>query len=460
MNKKRHKPVNTTKHLGILLVILAALLVTAVAAAEPMTQQGQLLSPARAKSRSNRKASDQKLLQEIMKNLKLDRTYAPGDKVELALELNEAARLKFADNAAGISEFLFRYEPGCLRVLYACEGEEHTVVVLTAKQLTKSRLIAKRGPPWMNCTIEWTPETDKARATFLAKFASEEDLRRSKQEIARLREQRLESLRRVLEWEDDPTAASVRMIIPMPDDPNLTTLRTRYDLDKVVAEATDDYVQLQRLLKWAHDRWPHSGDNTPSKSDPLTILAEAAQGRQFRCVEYAIVVAGCVQAMGMPARTLALKREDVETATGGAGHLVAEVWLRSRNKWVFADGQWDAIPEKDGVPLNAVEFQNAFARKAPGLRIHSSSNTKTDPYLRWVVPYLYYFDCNLNQDLFRTGRNHAEKLRYSPARGKIMLVPKGAKKPVVFQRKTPIKNCTYISSPQSFYPAPMADPPP
>lgn len=37
-------------------------------------------------------------------------------------------------------------------------------------------------------------------------------------------------------------------------------------------------------------------------------------------------------------------------------------------------------------------------------------------------------------------------------RGKIMLVPKGAKKPKVFQRKFPIKNCTYISNPKAFYP--------
>ena len=40
----------------------------------------------------------------------------------------------------------------------------------------------------------------------------------------------------------------------------------------------------------------------------------------------------------------------------------------------------------------------------------------------------------------------------SGSRGKIMLVPKGAKKPKVFQRNTPIKNCSYISNPKAFYP--------
>ena len=39
-----------------------------------------------------------------------------------------------------------------------------------------------------------------------------------------------------------------------------------------------------------------------------------------------------------------------------------------------------------------------------------------------------------------------------------MLVPKGAKKPAVFQRKTPMKNLTYISNPRAFYPVPMTAP--
>lgn len=405
-------------------------------------------------SRSRSKAG---MLEDTRKSLIVERAYAPGAEVRLALGVGEGARLKFAGNAAGVSEFLFRYEPDGLHVFHACEGEEHDWNVLTTRRPADSRTISKTGARvWMRCATGWRLDDGKAHVTFLAKLIPEAEAQRIKDGWARRDQQRLESLRRVLEWEDDQTAAPIRMIMPPPEDPDLTTLRTRYDLEKIVAGAADDYGRLQRLVKWAHDRWQHTGDNTPSKSDPLTILAEAAQGRRFRCVEYAIVVAGCAQALGMPARTLALKREDVETARTDAGHLVAEVWLKSRKKWVFADGQWDAIPEKDGEPLNAVEFQDAFAHNAPGLTIRSSSNTDTGGYLRWVVPYLYYFDFNLSQNLFGADSDHAEKRRYDPVRGKIMLVPKGAKQPVVFQRTTPIKNCTYVSSPRTFYAAPTA----
>jgi transglutaminase-like putative cysteine protease len=276
-------------------------------------------------------------------------------------------------------------------------------------------------------------------------------------QMERHRERALQAYRKPLEWDERTEVEPIRISMPGPDEPGLVALRTQYDLDNVVAGASDDYDKLRRVVKWVHDRWSHSGDNTPSKSDPLTILAEAGQGKRFRCVEYSIVVAGCAQALGMPARVLGLKRKDVETARSGAGHVVAEVWLASRGKWVMADGQWDAIPEKDGVPLSAVEFQAAFAAGAGGLRIRSSSSIVAGRYIAWVVPYLYYFDFNRDQHLFGSRTDHADNTqRYQPQRGKIMLVPKGAAKPKVFQRKTPIGNCTYISSPRAFHAPPQA----
>lgn len=392
-------------------------------------------------------------------NLKVDRAYVPSDRVELTLALGEAARLKFAENEAGVSEFLFLYETDCLQVLYACAGESYDWTSLTTKRPTDSRTISNGAPVWMKCTTEWKLQDGKAVTIFHAELLPKEDVRRIQEAQKRAAEERMNSLRRVLEWDEDKTVPPIRMTIPNPDDPDLVALRKKYELDEIVAGTGDDYDRLQRMLKWVHERWQHTGDNTPSRPDPLTILAEAAEGKRFRCVEYATVTAGCAQALGMPARTLGLKREDAETAKSGAGHLVAEVWLASRKKWVFADGQWDAIPEKDGVPLNAVEFQEAFGKNAAGLSIRSSSKLKSDTYFYWVAPYLYYFDCHLDQGLFGTGSDRAESQRYQPERGMVMLCPKGAKKPAVFQGKAPIKNCTYISSPRAFYPRPTTTAP-
>jgi len=80
-----------------------------------------------------------------------------------------------------------------------------------------------------------------------------------------------------------------------------------------------------------------------------------------------------------------------------------------------------------------------------GIRSNSSgvgASFKGRYYKNWIAPYLYYFDFAIDQRFFV---KKGEKRK-----GVIMLVPKGAKEPKVFQRKFPIRNCTYISNHSAF----------
>ncbi len=231
-----------------------------------------------------------------------------------------------------------------------------------------------------------------------------------------------------------PTIRTDRMTVP-----ELVQLRSQYELDQVVAGAADDYERVRRITSWTHGRWSHNGNNEPSQPDPLTILREAGEGKMFRCVEYGTVVAGAARALGMPARVLALKTHDVETRPSGAGHVVAEVWLRDQKKWIFADGQFDVIPERDGRPLSGSEFAEAMWDGGDLPECRSTSQASCSDYLRWVTPYLYYLDYSLDQRMF-----------VSKQEGSLMMVPKGAPDPKVFQQRWPIGPCTYISDPLVF----------
>jgi hypothetical protein len=245
----------------------------------------------------------------------------------------------------------------------------------------------------------------------------------------------------VLEW------ATYRPVLAFngSHQPELIKMRRSYNLDVLLLSSQDEYEKLRRLVKWAHDRWEHNGSNEPSKIDPLTILEESAAGKRFRCVEYSTVLAAAANAFGMPARNLNLKTRDVETRVSGAGHVVAEIWLEQFGKWVYADAQFDVIPERNGVPLNAVEFQEAIARTPEKIVLRSSTGVSQPEYLDWVTPYLYYFDYQIDQRYYATGRRDT--------RG-IMLVPLGAKAPTVFQGRHAIRNMTYISDPTLFYAPP------
>ncbi|WP_205502198.1 transglutaminase-like domain-containing protein [Rufibacter psychrotolerans] len=221
----------------------------------------------------------------------------------------------------------------------------------------------------------------------------------------------------------------------------LTQLRTTYGLDRLVAGKKTDFERVQAVCAWARKQWEHNGSNTPLKSDPISILEEAATGKQFRCVEYGVVVSGALNSLGIPARTLALKMEHADTIQYGAGHVVAEAYLHDQKKWVLVDGQFDVIPTLKGKPLNAVEMQQALAAGAPDLQVVSFSGTQANDYFQWIAPYLFYFDTRLDN---RYG------VEQKP--GSIMLMPQGAQKITVFQRIRPLTDFTYTHSVADFYP--------
>ncbi|RYU79551.1 transglutaminase-like domain-containing protein [Hymenobacter persicinus] len=243
-----------------------------------------------------------------------------------------------------------------------------------------------------------------------------------------------------LEFDKSPDPTTYSFQRSTPDEPYLMKLYSSYALEDVVAGKDTDLAKVQAVCTWVHNRWVHDGRGEAKKADPLSILHDADMGQQFQCVEYSIVVVGTLTALGIPARPLFLKTADVETRREGAGHAVAEAWLRDQQKWVMVDGQWDVVPMLNDTPLNAVELQAALANKTPGLSVATSSNTKARPYFNWVADYLYYFDTVLDT-----------RFGVKTAPSGLMLVPLGAKNPTVFQHDTPIHRMRYTHSISTFY---------
>lgn len=233
----------------------------------------------------------------------------------------------------------------------------------------------------------------------------------------------------------------------------LKKFREQYEIEKLTKNAKNDLEKVLILLDWTNSKWKHSGSNTPSKSDAFVILEEASQGKKFRCVEYAIVVSTALNSIGLLARTLGLKTKDVEKVKYGAGHVVTEVYLNDKNKWIFIDGQTNLIPFIDNVPLNAVELQEAIIESREKIELKSLNKIENEKdknkYIKWVAPYLYYFDT-----YFDNRKDY--KIDYIKCKEKtrLMLVPIGAKEPKVFQRKHPMSNLIYTNSYKEFYKKP------
>ncbi len=233
----------------------------------------------------------------------------------------------------------------------------------------------------------------------------------------------------------------------------LRKLRKNYGLETLVLNLPDEIEKIKNILDWAHHQWEHNGSNTPSKSDALTILKEAKEGNKFRCVEYGIVAAAGLNSIGIKSRVLGLKTKDCEKVKYGAGHVVTEAYSKEFKKWIFIDGQFNAIPFLNHWPLNAVEFQKAILEKPDSLIIVNKNGQFSDKdkkkYIDWIGKYLFYFDTKFDN------RYVANKEKQS-VKGKknLMLVPLKSNSPEVFQRKFDIDYCLYTHNENDFYQTP------
>lgn len=233
----------------------------------------------------------------------------------------------------------------------------------------------------------------------------------------------------------------------------LRELRQDNKLDSLIDGKIDDMDRIKIVLEWTSKQWKHNGMNIPSKSDALTILKEAREGNNFRCVEYGIVASAALNSIGFKSRVIGLKTRDVEVVMRGAGHVVSEVYSPTYKKWIFIDPQFNIIPILRGEPLNAVEFQKVIFTKDADLMLINAHGKLADDlanqYINWIGKYLFYFDSLFDQRI-------DDDSIYKEVNGmtKLTLVPVGVKEPKVFQRHSKINYSHYTHSLNDFYRTP------
>jgi len=234
----------------------------------------------------------------------------------------------------------------------------------------------------------------------------------------------------------------------------LQVLSKKYSLEEKVTMTTNDLEKVIIITQWVNSLWKHNGTNQPIKSDALSILEEIKKGKNFRCVEFSIVNCACLNAIGIPTRTVSLKIKDVESIEYGAGHVVTESYLKDQKKWILSDPQFNVIvTDKNNIPLNLFEFQANITREE-NVKIISKAEVNFIPldnneYIKWIYPYLYYADIPFDNryDTDKETIKNKGKL-------KLMLVPTGAKNPTLFQIVNKIDYCIYSNNINEFYQIP------
>jgi hypothetical protein len=198
------------------------------------------------------------------------------------------------------------------------------------------------------------------------------------------------------------------------DHAGFDTLRTAYDLPGIAGDDPAEFARIRRVLAWAATRWSHSGDNECRDANALKLLRRAERGERFRCVEYAILLANSLTALGHPARMVGLARYPVAHGIG-RGHVVTEVWSNEFDKWIILDAQnnawWTAGA---GSPLSADECRQLYVT-GQGERLHMVSqhaDWEHERQARFWAPYFHHLDFETQEVYFgpRIGSHRFEYL--------------------------------------------------
>jgi hypothetical protein len=142
--------------------------------------------------------------------------------------------------------------------------------------------------------------------------------------------------------------------------PRISQLRSRYGLDAVVADESDEWKRILLLRHWIKSHIAIDNDNpTQTRGDSFAILDAALKGGKFHCTHFSIVQHAVLNSFGYVTRRLGCGpglKDD------GGHHGVNEVWVNKFSKWVLIDSKYDAHFEKDGVPLSALEIRDEVWR--------------------------------------------------------------------------------------------------
>lgn len=197
-----------------------------------------------------------------------------------------------------------------------------------------------------------------------------------------------------------------------PDGPELTRLRETYKLDSIAGPGEAELERILRVMDWVSRQWEHDGSNECRELNALAILQAAAAGERFRCVEYAVVLANCLTALGYPARVVGLQREGLAFGLG-KGHVVAEVWCNEFAKWIVLDPQNNALWQASGRPLGAAECRDYFlSRREDELEFAGRTAGWNYAILRpeWIVYFHHLVFADDNRSFARAADDRYELL--------------------------------------------------
>ncbi len=224
----------------------------------------------------------------------------------------------------------------------------------------------------------------------------------------------------------------------------LKKIRKKFQLKSLIDPKKSDFQNIMNLRFWIYSNLDHDLKDLPGKNKKLSKLERLAKKGNIEIDEFSVFSKTVLLALGYTVRDVRLhnagsSKERIST------HNLFEVYLRDLNKWFFIDRKFDIIIKKDGIPLNAVELQEAFLNEEELKVLNPLNKINCEDYLEFIGPFLYYFSTDLN-----TKHNFITRLFGSKTR--LILVPQYQDFPISANAYAKSRSGVLTNSISEFYP--------
>ncbi len=182
--------------------------------------------------------------------------------------------------------------------------------------------------------------------------------------------------------------------------PLLKQIRDSLKLDSIAGNG-DEISKIKNVMYWLHNAIRHDGSSSwPScKYNALELYRLAKkEKRPYNCRFLGMMLADCYLALGMPARFIICSSKKVDDPDC---HVMAIVWSRTLNKWVWMDPSFAAyITDENGTLLNHREVRERLIKGLP-LNLNEDANwnnetkqTKEEYLESYMAKNLFYLSCH------------------------------------------------------------------
>ena len=131
-------------------------------------------------------------------------------------------------------------------------------------------------------------------------------------------------------------------------------LSDRAGIEDMVKASQNELELIRNICDWAGIHFSHMQPLPYPSWDAHEILDRSEKGDAFWCTYKAVLFVQACNAAGLTGRILGISSDK------GHPHTVSEVYINDFRKWMLVDPYMNCYVERNGVPLSAHEFHDAF----------------------------------------------------------------------------------------------------